>query len=80
MRGAVNVCRMSPGAQSPGLGCPFKKASACSGSRADRDLNKALNSFRRGLSGSLRRGELNGRPTSGQTRPGADREHGSEEP
>lgn len=80
IRGAVNVCLMSPGAQSPGLGCPFRKASACSGSRADRDLSRALNSFRLGLSGSLRRGELNGRPASGQTRPGADREHDSEEP
>lgn len=80
MRGAVNVCLMSPGAQSPGLGCPFKNASACSGSLADNDLSKALNSFLLGLSGSLRRGEPNGRPASGQTRPGADREHGSDGP
>lgn len=78
--GAVNVCLISPGAQSPGLGCPFKNASACSGSLADKDLSKALNSFRLGLSGSLCRGDPSGRPASGHTRPGAEREHGSEEP
>lgn len=78
MRGEVNVCLMSPGAQSPGLGCPFKNPSACSGSLADNDRNRALNSFLLGLSGSLRLGELRGRPASGQTRPGADREHGSD--
>lgn len=74
------MCLMSPGAQSPGLGWPFRNASACSGSLADKDLSKALNSFLLGLSGSLRLGEPSGRPASGQTRPGADLEHGSREP
>lgn len=74
MRGAVNVCRMSPGAQSPGRGCPLRKASACSGSRADSDRSNARNSLRRGLSGSLRRGEPSGLTESDQTRLGADRE------
>lgn len=69
------MCFISPGAQSPGLGWPFRKASACSGSLADNDLNNALNSFLLGLSGSLRRGELNGRILSDQTRGGAEREH-----
>lgn len=75
--GAVKLCLISPGAQSPGLGCPFKNASACSGSFAESDLNKALNSFRLGLSGSRRLGEPRGR-MSVQTRLGAEREHGSD--
>lgn len=68
------MCLMSPGAQSPGLGWPFKNASAWSGSLADRDRNNALNSLRLGLSGSLRRGEPKGLKFSGQTRLGAERE------
>lgn len=67
---------MSPGAQSPGLGCPRKKASACSGSFAERERSNALNSLRLGLSGSLRRGDPRDL-ASAQTRLGADREHGS---
>lgn len=75
--GAVNVCLISRGAQSPGRGCPFKNASACSGSLAESDLNSALNSLRRGLSGSRLLGESRGR-ISVHTRLGAEREHGSE--
>lgn len=72
--GAVKVCFISLGAQSPGLGCPLRNASACSGSLAESDLSRALNSLRLGLSGSLRRGELSGR-MSDQPLAGADREH-----
>lgn len=79
IRGAVNVCLISPGAQSPGLGSPLRNASACSGSLADRDRRSARNSFLLGLSGSLRLGEPSGptRTWSGQTRLGADREYAS---
>lgn len=75
IRGAVKVCLMSRGAQSPGLGWPLRKASACSGSRADSERSSARNSLRRGLSGSRRRGEPSGRTDSPHTRLGADLEY-----
>lgn len=76
--GAVYVFLISPGAQSPGLGWPLRKASACSGSFADSDLRSALNSFLLGLSGSLLLGELRGRPPSAHALAGADREYCSD--
>lgn len=69
---------MSPGAQSPGLGWPLRKASACSGSLAESDLSRARNSFLLGLSGSLLRGELSGRAPSAHALAGADREYCSD--
>lgn len=73
----MEVYLTSPGAQSPGLGCPLKNASASSGSRADNDLSSALNSRRLGLSGSRRLGEPKDLLLSVQTLPGADREQTS---
>lgn len=69
------MCLMSPGAQSPGLGSPFRNLSACSGSLADSDRSRALNSFLLGLSGSLRRGEVSGRTPSVHVLAGAEREY-----
>lgn len=67
---------MSPGAQSPSLGCPLRNPSACSGSLADSDRNSALNSFLLGLSGSRLLGEPKDLIESGH-RLGADREYTS---